>query len=109
MSLPSDQASLEFSELVKYLEVQRMADYFRSAALALSIYEYCVTLSEEQRLIWQRKASLASLLFLVNRYGILFENALMVVSMVLWAGPDTPSANHTIFDFYTLSANLTLI
>ncbi|KAI0085292.1 hypothetical protein BDY19DRAFT_909102 [Irpex rosettiformis] len=101
MLLPSDLASLEFSEFVKYLEVQRMADYFRSAALALSIYEYSVTISEEQRSIWRHKASLASLLFLVNRHGILFENAFIVVSMVLWAGSDTPSANHVCYRLET--------
>lgn len=43
--------------------------------------------------MWQRKLSLASALFFVNRYAIILENALMLASMAIWAGPDTSLAN----------------
>ncbi|KAI0765828.1 hypothetical protein BC629DRAFT_1648407 [Irpex lacteus] len=91
---------VSFPEFVSYLKLQHTANYFRIAAIvstaeALSVYEYVITLPQERRLMWQRKLSLASVLFFVNRYAIILENALMLASMAIWAGPDTSLANRT--------------
>ncbi|KAI0083247.1 hypothetical protein BDY19DRAFT_900581 [Irpex rosettiformis] len=59
------------------------------AVPALCFYDYLLTFPWERRLIWQRKLSFASLLFLINRYCIILENALIIVTLLLWEGQDT--------------------
>ncbi|KAI0765825.1 hypothetical protein BC629DRAFT_1648404 [Irpex lacteus] len=95
MAISSYSGLVSFPEFVSYLKLQHTANYFRIAAIALSVYEYAITLPQERRRMWQRKLSLASVLFFVNRYAIILENALMLASMAIWAGPDTSLANRT--------------
>ncbi|KAI0765823.1 hypothetical protein BC629DRAFT_1596613 [Irpex lacteus] len=90
MATSSYSGLVSFPEFVSYLKLQ-------IAAIALSVYEYAITLPQERRLMWQRKLSLASVLFFVNRYAIILENALMLASMAIWAGPDTSLANRVVF------------
>ncbi|KAL1938038.1 hypothetical protein VTO73DRAFT_12049 [Trametes versicolor] len=50
------------------------------AEATLIFYEYCITIDNEIRLIWQRKISGASVLFFLNRYIMIFDNAITVGS-----------------------------
>lgn len=42
-------------------------------------YEYFITLADEIRLIWQRRWSLATILFFLIRYGFLVDVTLIVL------------------------------
>ncbi|OJT11720.1 hypothetical protein TRAPUB_11782 [Trametes pubescens] len=50
------------------------------AEATLIFYEYCITVDSEIRLIWQRKFSGASVLVFLNRYIMIFDNAITVGS-----------------------------
>ncbi|OJT14268.1 hypothetical protein TRAPUB_9180 [Trametes pubescens] len=50
------------------------------AEATLIFYEYCITVNSEIRLIWQHKISGASVLFFLNRYIMIFDNAITVGS-----------------------------
>ena len=41
---------------------------------ALIIYEYVITIGDEVELFWKQKRTLASALFLINRYLVLIYN-----------------------------------
>ncbi|KAL4248674.1 hypothetical protein ABKN59_006270 [Abortiporus biennis] len=44
-----------------------------AAAFALVLYEHIITVDQEVACIWRRKFNAASVLFIVNRYGVLAE------------------------------------
>ncbi|EKM50773.1 uncharacterized protein PHACADRAFT_32747 [Phanerochaete carnosa HHB-10118-sp] len=49
---------------------------------ALALYEHSITFGEEVRVIWQRKQTLTTVLFLCNRYNVLFS-ATILLSMCM--------------------------
>ncbi|EIW53058.1 uncharacterized protein TRAVEDRAFT_107339, partial [Trametes versicolor FP-101664 SS1] len=55
-------------------------------------YEYAITLDSEVRLIWRRKITGASIIFFLNRYLLVLQNALTVASF--W--PISTSVRHSI-------------
>ncbi|KAI0335556.1 hypothetical protein GY45DRAFT_809576 [Cubamyces sp. BRFM 1775] len=52
------------------------------AAFALIFYEYCITLDREVALIWGRKFTGATVLFILNRYLALFKYPIYIVDLV---------------------------
>ncbi|KAI0083621.1 hypothetical protein BDY19DRAFT_900034, partial [Irpex rosettiformis] len=50
----------------------------------LTLYEYCLTLSQERELIWRRRISVVSVLFLVNRYAIILQGIFNVIKASIW-------------------------
>ncbi|KAI0669609.1 hypothetical protein C8Q78DRAFT_977205, partial [Trametes maxima] len=50
------------------------------AAFALLAFEYAITLDREVRLVWGRKVSGATLLFILNRYWLFFQYVTQVVT-----------------------------
>ncbi|KAI0083623.1 hypothetical protein BDY19DRAFT_910450 [Irpex rosettiformis] len=66
------------------VEIQLIASYVRTAALMLTLYEYCLTLSLERELIWRRKMSVVSVLFLINRYALILQSFFNVVNSSIW-------------------------
>lgn len=48
---------------------------------ALIVYEYLLTIQSEHRVIWGRKLTVPTALFLINRYSLL----LLALSISLWA------------------------
>lgn len=53
---------------------------FNAPTLALIVYDYVITFSEEITYIWQSKSSLVFVLFVLNRYGALLYGGLGVIS-----------------------------
>ena len=73
---------------------------------ALLVYEYLLTLSQEIDYIWHRKTSITTVLFLVNRYSIVFVRAFNIVQLVSWgAAPgrnaDTVSVVQTRTSYFS--------
>ena len=61
----------------------RLVSYKYPAALTL--YEYLLTLNAERRVIWGRKLTLPSILFLLNRYSLwLFSMSTILWNLVDW-------------------------
>ncbi|KAI0820865.1 hypothetical protein BC628DRAFT_1341323 [Trametes gibbosa] len=52
---------------------------------AVIFHEYFLTFDNEVRLIWGRKITGASIIFFLNRYLILFQNAITVASYWPWS------------------------
>ncbi|KAI0827993.1 hypothetical protein BC628DRAFT_1317402 [Trametes gibbosa] len=57
--------------------------YYTFAAFALLAFEYVITFDREERLVWGRKVSGATVLFLFNRYWLFFQ----YISQVITAFP----------------------
>ncbi|KAI0083627.1 hypothetical protein BDY19DRAFT_976585 [Irpex rosettiformis] len=55
----------------------------------LCAYEYCLTFPAEIRLIWKRRKSVASILFLVNRYTFLCYSGSGLVQLVAWGSDNS--------------------
>ena len=53
--------------------------------LALLYYDYFLTLPAEIQCIWNRKLTLASILFLINRYATLVVRTLLIIQTVSWS------------------------
>ncbi|KAI0707182.1 hypothetical protein C8Q76DRAFT_860360 [Earliella scabrosa] len=64
------------SQLVDIAQSILLQNYFSAAAVVLIFYEYAITFNKEVELFWRRKITLASVLFLVNRYVPLAVNVL---------------------------------
>ncbi|KZT66239.1 hypothetical protein DAEQUDRAFT_740110 [Daedalea quercina L-15889] len=58
-----------------------LANFCSIAATTLLFYDYTLTFSREVRCIWRRKFSLATVLFLLNRYLFIVYRILMTVEM----------------------------
>lgn len=50
----------------------------------LCVHDYFLTLPREVAYIWQRKLSIASWLFLVNRYATLYFSVSGAMEVVIW-------------------------
>ena len=60
--------------------------YTHAFLVALFFYEYFLILPDEVRYVWKMKKSIASYLFLVNRYVVLCIRGFRLVQMVSWEG-----------------------
>ena len=47
---------------------------------ALIFYEYAITFNNEVRLIWRRRITAASVLFFLNRYIMILDNIVTLIS-----------------------------
>ena len=52
---------------------------------ALLYYDYLLTIPAEIQCIWKRKLTLASILFLINRYATLVTRTLLIIQTVSWS------------------------
>ena len=52
--------------------------------LVLIVCEHMSTAQEEYRMVWKRKLSLPTALFLINRYVLLFIAVIYPLSTLLW-------------------------
>ena len=59
--------------------------------VALSIFDYCLTYAEEKRLIWQRRVSLTTFLFMAGRHVLFIQNIALVVQISRAKYGDTDS------------------
>ncbi|KAI0083626.1 hypothetical protein BDY19DRAFT_620149 [Irpex rosettiformis] len=50
----------------------------------LTLYEYCLTFSQERELIWRRKISVVSILFLINRYALILQGIFNTIKLSIW-------------------------
>lgn len=57
---------------VSHLHVLRSCHLSTLQSVALAFYEYVLTWRDEQALVWQRKWTASTWLFMVNRYLLLF-------------------------------------
>ncbi|KAM5541382.1 hypothetical protein V8D89_004936 [Ganoderma adspersum] len=67
-------ADLDNAALISEYHSLAVSDYTGFATLALIVYEYLITIGAEVELFWRRKVTGASVLFLANRYLVLFYN-----------------------------------
>ncbi|KAI0357258.1 hypothetical protein OH77DRAFT_1422819 [Trametes cingulata] len=67
-----------------FFMIEDCANYAEAAVI---FHEYLITLDSEIRLIWRRKITGASVLFMLNRYIFVFQNAITVTSY--WPLPVT--------------------
>lgn len=58
--------------------------FFTLAATALCCYEYLITFDKEIQSVWRRHISVATMLFLFNRYAILALSLGSVIQVVPW-------------------------
>lgn len=58
--------------------------------LALLRYDYFLTLPQEVHCIWGRKLSAPTVLFYVNRYGILISRVILMGQLITWQGATGP-------------------
>ncbi|GJE94668.1 hypothetical protein PsYK624_108390 [Phanerochaete sordida] len=49
----------------------RVEDCITCACFALAVYELCITLADDLRIIWRSKRTAASILYAVNRWTLL--------------------------------------
>ncbi|KAH9916400.1 uncharacterized protein BXZ73DRAFT_81084 [Epithele typhae] len=54
--------------------------YIFAACVALLLYEHALTFADEYRVIWRRKLSIPTCLFILNRYGAL----VYILGLLLW-------------------------
>ncbi|KAI0804569.1 hypothetical protein BC629DRAFT_1437859 [Irpex lacteus] len=83
---PVSASDVEFSDLTNFIQV---------AMIAVCLYDCFLTLPREVAFVWQRKFSIASWLFLVNKYATLFCTTLRAVELVTW-NPDEPHMADTV-------------
>ena len=75
---------------------------------ALCIYDYLLTLHRETGCIWKERFSVASTLFLLNRYVTLCNCVVNMVELVPWVARNPLSADHVShFNFLPFAAVLT--
>ncbi|KAI1783671.1 hypothetical protein LXA43DRAFT_1045563 [Ganoderma leucocontextum] len=86
-------ADLDNAALISEHYSLGISDYVGYATLALIVYEYLITVGAEVELFWRRKITGASVLFLTNRYLVLFYNLSLL--RALW--PFTLSVRSFIF------------
>ncbi|KAK7693363.1 hypothetical protein QCA50_002931 [Cerrena zonata] len=65
-------------EIVTILAQNQLTGYFFVAGLALAVYDTILAFPQELKCIWQRKFSMASVLYLLIRYGTFFNIFLRV-------------------------------
>ncbi|KAH9939942.1 hypothetical protein B0H21DRAFT_755571 [Amylocystis lapponica] len=80
----------------KYNEMM-LANFCAVAATTLLFYDYAVTFSREVKCIWGRKFTLATVLFLLNRYLTILNRILMVVDMLPWQSLPQATADKAAF------------
>lgn len=64
------------------LYVQSVHELTHTVPSVLAVYDPLITHAQERKLVWQRKISIASLIFIANRYITIVENAALVVQMM---------------------------
>lgn len=59
----------------------------------LLIYDHAITLSDEIRYVWKRKASGATVIFVLNRYISLLYQLFMTIQLFTWASESEDAAD----------------
>ncbi|KAK7678287.1 hypothetical protein QCA50_018635 [Cerrena zonata] len=92
--MSSSQASNNGAKLVAFLiEKVRLNNEIGSATDTLVMYDYLLSLSTEIRCIWKRKFSAATILYFINRYGIIFYRITEVIQVVSFKNPTEAEAD----------------
>lgn len=76
--------------------------------VALYLYEYFLTLSKEVQCVWRRKLSVASILFILNRYVVLCNRMIRLVQAVSWAGFTETEADRVSPMYFRVVHELTI-
>ncbi|KAI0765786.1 hypothetical protein BC629DRAFT_1442863 [Irpex lacteus] len=84
---------IPLSEETTYWRSLVRGSFVEVAATALFFYEYFQILPDEVKYIWELKKSIASYLFLVNRYAVLCIRGFRLVQMVSWARRNAHTAD----------------
>lgn len=95
-------ADADFAEFVDLLQTLQTEFYIQFGLTALVVYEYLLTFQDEVRMIWRRKWTAATVLFMMNRY-------LLIASIILQALPSTPESWCTVIPRITDGAALLLL
>ncbi|TCD68167.1 hypothetical protein EIP91_011445 [Steccherinum ochraceum] len=66
--IPLDWMSSPNAEIIQAYRLYREVNCFNVAARSLFIWDYVITFSKEVRYVWGRKPTIATVLFMVNRY-----------------------------------------
>ncbi|KAH8110230.1 hypothetical protein DFH11DRAFT_817171 [Phellopilus nigrolimitatus] len=64
----SETGSLAAQDQIDLLHNINIVRYAAVVALALVVYDYLITLSDEKRLIWPSRLNAVKIVFLLNRY-----------------------------------------
>ena len=103
----STMASLEYTaDLISWagsgmcLNFPRLSsvipDWYRHPALVL--YEICITIEDEVALVWQRRVTATTILFIMNRWALIIP---VVYNLLLYPFiPSTPTVSATFPDLY---------
>ncbi|KAI0722669.1 hypothetical protein C8Q76DRAFT_719703 [Earliella scabrosa] len=92
----------ELALIIASFEAYQVGTYFQVAAAGLLAYEYVITFGREVDLFWKRKATMASVLFGVNRY------LPMVVAALDLPYPVSPSMTYAVRAAYTNAISVIL-
>ena len=76
--------------------------YTHSHLPALVCYEYFITVNDEIDILWRRKWTFATWLFILNRY-------LLLATVIIQASPIGPSVRYWLFVVYHGCAVLTFV
>jgi len=74
-------------EEIRDFQFTRIFNYFQLASIALLLYESCITFSLEVQLIWKRRWSLVSALYLATRYLPYLDNGVLLIMRMFTPDP----------------------
>jgi len=79
------------------------------ACLALVAYDIVITIDDELEHVWRQRFSLASILYLANRYFVLIESMLQVVTALdPWVSPATCKSLSLLVEVWSIPIIVTL-
>ncbi|KAI0945282.1 hypothetical protein AcW1_001537 [Taiwanofungus camphoratus] len=67
-SIPSMSSETEIQQAIATIQDSAVNNYCLMASAALFFYDYVTTISQEAQVVWCRKLTGASLLYIFNRY-----------------------------------------
>lgn len=82
-------------------------EYRVDSIIALVLYDWLLTFSDEIHLMWNRKITGARIVFLLNRYVFLLYNLTEVMNDFIYSGGNRVSVN-TQIDICNMHANLSM-
>ncbi|OBZ72777.1 hypothetical protein A0H81_07312 [Grifola frondosa] len=79
--MSSDSDAAASAMLISETQTARIVISCGMAAFAVLVYEWIVTFDREVHLVWKRKFTAATLLFVMNRYSMFFQYAVNIPSI----------------------------
>ncbi|KZT60617.1 hypothetical protein CALCODRAFT_553547, partial [Calocera cornea HHB12733] len=97
-------------DMVTFLAQTRTAYYMQFAAMVVNVYDIAITLDREVDFVWNRPWKATTLLYLCNRYFVMAESILNIVSWIdPWLSPAQCVNLNLLTSVWTAPVAITLI